>query len=180
VLELMKRKATSLEVKQLVLHEAGYKCANPTCRHVLTLDVHHLINVSDEGPNTAENLLPLCPNCHALHHRGEIPIGSLRSWKMLLITLNEAFDRKAVDVLLALDKLAIFKRVTGDGVIGLASLVAAGLVEIREYYQQQGGGGLFHVFEQMYLVELSDKGKSLVAGWKKGDQSFALGGSEKS
>lgn len=168
-----KRKTIPLDVKLIVLHEAGYKCGNPVCRHVLTLDIHHLTYVSKGGPDTAENLLPLCPNCHALHHRGEIPEVSVRAWKMLLLALNEAFDRKSVDVLLALDKQGLIKRLTGDGVISLASLVAAGVVSVREYWHEIGGG-MVSQHEQMYLAELSEKGRLLVEGWKKGDQAAAV------
>ena len=169
------RKTIQLDVKLVVLHEAGYKCGNPVCRHVLTLDIHHLTYVSKGGPDTAENLLPLCPNCHALHHRGEIPEASVRAWKMLLLALNEAFDRRSVDVLLALDRQGPIKRLTGDGVISLAPLVAGGVVSVREYYHEIGGG-MISQHEQMYLAELSDKGKLLVEGWKKGDQAAAVTG----
>jgi len=74
------------------LHESGYKCGNPACHSVVTLDIHHLEQVSAGGGDTAENLLPLCPNCHALHHRGVIPADSIRAWKLLLLTINEAYD----------------------------------------------------------------------------------------
>jgi hypothetical protein len=167
------RKAIPVDVKFLVLHEAGYKCGNPTCRHVLTLDIHHMVRVADKGPDTAENLLALCPNCHSLHHRGEIPTASIRAWKMLVLALNEAFDTRSVDVLLALDKLGVVKRLTGDGIVTLAPLVAAGLVNVREYPEGRSGGK-FATYDLMYLAELSEKGRLLVEGWKKGDQEAAL------
>lgn len=166
-----RRKAIPLNVKLTVLHEAGYKCSNPVCRHVLTLDIHHLIYVSVGGPDKPENLLPLCPNCHALYHTGAIPDASVRSWKLLLLALNEAFDRRSVDVLLALDTLGPIKRLTGDGVIGLAPLVAAGMVNIRDHWHETGSGSGYQDSEPMYLAELSEKGKLLVDGWKKGDQA---------
>ena len=169
-----KRKALPLDVRLLVLHEAGYKCGNPVCRHILTLDIHHLVYLADGGPDTADNLLALCPNCHALHHKGEIPASSIRAWKMLLLALNEAFDRKSVDVLLALDNLGPIKRLTGDGVVSLAPLVAAGLVNVRDY-PHFIVGGMNQQSQFMYLAELSDKGKLLVEGWKNGDQATAVG-----
>ncbi|MBW1992993.1 MAG: HNH endonuclease [Deltaproteobacteria bacterium] len=101
----MTRKSIPGNTRRQVLHEAGYKCGNPVCRTILTLDFHHLIPVSREGSNRLENLLPLCPNCHALHHKGEIPIESIRSWKMLLLALNEAFDRRSIDLLLAIESI---------------------------------------------------------------------------
>ena len=162
----MARKALPVDVKRLVLHEAGYKCGNPICRTVLTLDIHHLVPVADRGLDKSENLLALCPNCHALHHRGEIPVESLRAWKMLLLALNEALDRKSMDLLLTLDIVGM-TFVSGEGVLDCASLIAAGLVERRTY---PIAGTL-----PKYSVSLTDKGRTLVAGWKAGDQGAALG-----
>jgi 5-methylcytosine-specific restriction endonuclease McrA len=99
---IAKRKRIPIEVKQLVLHEGGYKCANPSCRTILTLDIHHLVPVSEGGPNTPENLLALCPNCHSLYHNETIPAQSIKAWKMILLSLNEAFDKRSVDSPVAL------------------------------------------------------------------------------
>ena len=34
------------------------------------LEVHHLHRLSDGGPDTPENVMALCPNCHRRRHRG--------------------------------------------------------------------------------------------------------------
>lgn len=164
-----KRTAIPASTQRLVLHESGYKCANPVCRNILTLDIHHLVYVSEGGGNEPENLLPLCGHCHDLHHRGHIPADSLRSWKVLLLGLNEAFDRKTVDILLALDKQKIFWRLSGDALVSLAPLIAAGLAEIREYYVGQPGN-----YSEMYRADLSSKGHQFVDAWKAGDQKKAV------
>src|SRR5205085_2638224 len=122
------RKAVPVATHRLVLHEAGYRCANPVCRTILTLEVHHLEYVTTGGSNEAENLLPLCPNCHALHHQGNIPIESLRSWKALLLSLNQALDARAVDILLALDLVKDGVFISGDGLLDCAGLVASQMV----------------------------------------------------
>jgi hypothetical protein len=54
------RRRIPLEIRSAVLHEAGYMCANPRCRTIITLEIHHMIPVSESGTDTAENLLPLC------------------------------------------------------------------------------------------------------------------------
>jgi hypothetical protein len=169
-----RRKAIPLDIKQQVLHEAGYRCGNPVCRHVITLDIHHLEFVSEGGPNSAENLLPLCPNCHGLHHSGEIPVTSLRAWKMLLLTLNEAFDKKSLDILLALDKLGKINRITGDGVIDLAPLVASGFVEVKDSQNIIQSASRGQQYEVVYCAELTPEGKLLVDSWKEGDQETAV------
>ncbi len=168
---MTKRKAIPTDVRQLVLHEAGYKCANPACRHVITLDVHHMEYVSEEGSNDPSNLLPLCPNCHALHHAGHIPTISIRAWKMLLLALNEALDRNAVDILLLLDKLGEVKRLSGEGVLAFASLVAGDMVVVHEYTETSGR---FSGVTNMCRASLSDKGKLFVEAWKSGDQAKAI------
>jgi hypothetical protein len=161
------RKALPLEVRNLVLHEAGYKCANPACRGILTLDIHHLDYVSSGGADSADNLLALCPNCHVLHHKGHIPIESIRAWKMLLLSLNEGFDRRSIDMLLALHKI-VSLNVSGEGVLACSSLIASGLV--RQFINTSSlfDGNI------SYSLKLTNKGQLLVEAWKQGNQAAAL------
>ena len=174
-----------LQIKQQVLHEAGYKCGNPTCRSILTLDIHHLDYVSEGGDNSPSNLLALCPNCHSLHHKGHIPLESLRTWKILLLSLNEAFDKRSINILLALDKVDSII-VSGDGLLDCASLIASGIVKVEWRGGSGGlfGGGLFSsdkknpikdtIEDGQYWIELSEKGHLLVSAWKQGDQKGAV------
>jgi hypothetical protein len=82
-------------IKELVLTEAGYRCAVPTCRSILTIDLHHIVEVSKGGGDTPENLLPLCPTCHALYHRGTITRSSIQKWKQDLLSVSsQDFKRK--------------------------------------------------------------------------------------
>jgi len=166
------RQAVPIETKRLVLHESGYKCANPVCRTILTIEIHHIEYVSENGSNEPENLLPLCPNCHSLHHQGTIPVESLRSWKMLLLSLNEAFDRRAVDLLLALDKSKDSILVSGDGLLNCAALLASDMVRANAMYHELGESAIGAVYE----LKLTNKGKSFVHAWKRGDQRAAVTG----
>lgn len=162
-----KRKSLFLDTRTLVLHESGYKCANPACRTILTLDVHHLDPVSDDGSNSPENLIALCPNCHSLHHKGHIPKTSLRAWKMILLSLNEGFDRKSIDILLALAKLNMIY-LSGDGVIECASLIASNLISSHG----QVNNKLQNV---TYILRLTKKGNLFISEWKQGNQNNAIG-----
>ena len=132
---------------------------------VLTLDIHHLVYVSENGSNDPSNLLPLCPNCHALHHRGEIPRESVRAWKMILLALNDAFDKGQVDLLLMLDKVKALW-ISADSVANFAGLLAAGMVRLFE--------GNYNVPITHYHVALSEKGQTFVSGWKNGKQEAAI------
>jgi hypothetical protein len=145
-----KRKPIPADIKALVLHEAGYRCANPTCRTILTIEIHHLDQVSAGGTNTPENLPALCPNCHSLHHAGTISLSSLRAWKFLLLALNEAFDRKLVDLILMLNRVNEV-HVSRDGVLQCSAGIASGLIglETRQHSDD-------------YWVSLTEKGRGFV------------------
>ena len=177
----MKRQALPTSHRTLALHESGYKCANPACRMVVTLDVHHIEHLADGGGSDPHNLLVLCPNCHSLHHRGHIPAESLRAWKVLLLALNEGFDRRSVDTLLALDVLGGVM-LWGDGLLACSSLVASGLVHVeaqRELVETVGFWDPQKVARvAKYWVELSSKGHAFVGAWKRGDQAAAVNASE--
>jgi len=120
--------------------------------------------VSDGGGDSPENLLPLCPNCHALHHQGHIPRESLRTWKLLLLALNEGFDRRSVDTLLALDVLDGVM-VWGDALLPCAALIALGFLEVKEQREIVEQESLFFGRETVnrvskYWIELSPRGRA--------------------
>jgi hypothetical protein len=167
--------------RDAVLCEAGYMCGNPRCRHILTLELHHIVWVRDGGGNEPANLLCLCPNCHALHTAGHIPQSAILHWKGALEALNHAFNRESRDLLLflhATDRKSIWY--TGDGLLRFASLISAGLVEIAKIRHGEGArekreGFLGpHTVEQTPplttgMVRLSERGRHLVKAWLAGE-----------
>jgi hypothetical protein len=158
-----KRKPIPLDVKVAVLTEAGYRCAVPTCRGILALNLHHMDRVSDGGGDIAENLLPLCPTCHTLHHNGTIKKESIYTWKSVLVSLTRAFDVTALDQLIFLNKRGVTKlRVSGDGVLSFARLIAAGLAT----FECKGQNGPLLI----YSVNLTTSGKQLVSAWSSGNR----------
>jgi hypothetical protein len=60
----MLRKKISKALERELYAEAGWRCAVPTCRESCSLEMAHIIPVSDGGMNTFENLLVLCANHH--------------------------------------------------------------------------------------------------------------------
>ena len=128
-----------------------------------------LVPVANNGSDTPDNLLPLCGYCHDMHHAGQFPEASLRAWKMLLVALNEAFDRASLDTLLALGKLTRVDGVTADGVLRLGSLIASGLVAANYRYVGQDGS-----ITEDFTVELTPKGKLFLEAWQHGDRGAAL------
>ena len=148
-----------------VYTEAGYRCAVPTCRGILALDLHHIEPVRSDGPNNADNLLPLCPTCHALFERGNISAESIVAWKAYLRSLSRAYDHNTLDLLWFLKKVPNFS-CSADGLVSFARLIGAGLAELK--LSQQG-------FNAMVGLSLSSKGDQLLKAWIHGDKSF-LGG----
>jgi hypothetical protein len=173
-----KRKTIKPHVRQLVLLEAGYRCANPSCRQILTLELHHMCWVKDGGDNSPENLLALCRNCHGLHTIGNIPNDAIAAWKGLLVALNDP-HRPSADLLLVIHaedkrvreatdskKIPPKFRFTGDSLGSLAGLLTSGLVEIsRRYIGASLMGGAHPSFE----VGLTAKGLLLIEAWIAGN-----------
>jgi hypothetical protein len=90
-----------------VLTEAGFMCASPRCRHMLTLEIHHIEEVKAGGGNEPHNLLALCPNCHSGFTRGKIPRSAIEAWKQMLLVVNHGLDRDSLDLLLFLHRLEV-------------------------------------------------------------------------
>jgi hypothetical protein len=171
-----KRKTIAPTIRQLILLEAGYKCANPSCRHILTLELHHIVWVKEGGGNDPTNLIALCPNCHSLHTNDHIPADAIWAWKSFLVSLNNP-NRASADLLLILyqEEQRISKgddssqpppfRFTGDGLAMLSGLRVSGLVEISRRFSGASffGGGM-----PSFDVKLTDAGKRLVEAWRNG------------
>ena len=166
-----KRKNIPKSVRLEVLHESGYMCANPICRQILTREIHHIEWVKDGGDNDASNLLPLCPNCHSLVTKGEIPEESVRQWKGLAIALNDAFGRKGIDLLLFLHSQrdsGVPMVFSGDGVLQFAQLITANLVKIGSSSYTRGAPGL--TAASSHQLALTSRGEHLVEAWSASDQ----------
>jgi hypothetical protein len=159
------RKSLGLATKTEVLTEAGYRCAVPTCRNILALDMHHLYQVSEGGGDAPANLIALCPTCHALYHRGTISKSAIYAYKAMLVAISRAFDLDAVDRLLFLHPLEKDNLVvSGDGLLHFGRLIAAGLVSFT-----QKANNNFQLVT--YAVNISDKGKLLIDAWRQGDRA---------
>lgn len=160
-----KRTAIPANVKLEVLTEAGYRCAVPTCRTILALDMHHIIEVKENGTNTSSNLIALCSNCHALYTRGMIPPEAINVWKTILVALNQAFDRESISNLLFLKVIATEPLpITGDGVLKFSHLIASGLAEFKPYTP-------VNLYPRtLFEVSLTSKGSRIIDAWFSGDR----------
>lgn len=89
---MSERKSIPPKLRDKVLREAGYRCANPPCRTTLAIHLHHIVEVKEGGGDSIENLLALCPTCHSLFHAKIISRESIHEWKHRLTTLNKLED----------------------------------------------------------------------------------------
>ncbi|MDD4239586.1 MAG: HNH endonuclease signature motif containing protein [Desulfotomaculaceae bacterium] len=168
--------------RRAVLLEAGYSCSNPTC-HVPLLHAHHIDYVQNGGGNGEDNLIALCPNCHAMVHNKTIPVYAVRTWKTMLIAANHAWTKETLNNLLFLDTdLAESLYLTGDGVVRFSDLIVSGLAE-AEHVSWVGDASCVFTVElscptafpasemtkSAYKMKLTARGKALVQAWKKGD-----------
>ncbi len=165
------RKSIPVDVRTIVLTQAGFRCAVPTCRTILALDLHHIVELSQGGRDSPDNLVALCPTCHALHHRGSIPIESIRAWKLILFSMNEVLGKRVIDDLLLLelqpsDNLIDF---SGDALIHFGPLVAARLIEYGTTRTTTSKGTEF----ESYWLDLTTKGRSFLQAYRSGDLASA-------
>jgi hypothetical protein len=157
------RRALPEAVKRAVLMEAGYRCAVPTCRTILALDLHHIEELQDGGGDELSNLIALCPTCHALYTRRTISRDAIHSWKGILVALNHAFDKESISNLLFLKAVGPNgPLVSGDGVLQFSHLIAAGLAT---FSVARENGPLI-----LYRATLTPKGAQIVEAWFSGDR----------
>lgn len=164
--------------KREVLIEAGYRCAVPTCRTLLILDIHHIIEVSENGGNDLSNLIALCPTCHDLYHRKHISREAISAWKVMLAGLSQAYDKNVIDNLLFLssedsapEEMGFI--CTGDGITQFTALFASGLASYN-YTKAGSTGNMGSPSYINYKIQLTEKGKNLVQAWKNGDREAIL------
>lgn len=159
------RKKLSPRLVTQVLTEAGYRCAVPTCRGILAIDMHHIWEVAVGGGDTPQNLIALCPTCHALYHRGTISQDSIYVYKSMLVALSHAFDVETVDRLLFLSMCPEdYLILSGDGLLHFSRIISAGLATVA-----MKANNAWQIVT--YAVNISPQGKMLVEAWRAGDRT---------
>lgn len=101
----MSRQKIPANLKRKVLIEAGHRCAVPTCRSVVGVDIHHIVPWSRCKEHKYPNLIALCPNCHRMAEKGDIDKKSLYLYKNNLRFLYDKFTTFEVDLLYELVEL---------------------------------------------------------------------------
>ncbi len=68
------------DAKDKLMNAVWYRCENPHCNRTEFLDVHHIVAEIIGGTNRLDNLIVLCPQCHAAADSHEITEEELQSW----------------------------------------------------------------------------------------------------
>jgi hypothetical protein len=146
-----------------MLIEAGYRCAVPTCRTILTIELHHIDPVREDGQNTPDNLIALCSNCHTMLEKGIIAREAINVYKTMLVALSQAFDKESISNLLFLKVIATDPLpISGDGVLKFSHLIASGLVEFKPHTP-------VNVYPRtLFEVSVTPKGNRIIDAWYSG------------
>lgn len=80
------------QIRRDVLVEAGHRCAIPTCRHV-PVELAHIVPWSDVKNHSFDNLIALCPTCHARYDAPKSPIDrqAMKQYKANLSVINQQY-----------------------------------------------------------------------------------------
>lgn len=74
----MSRVAVPQKIRDFLSVASKHQCS--ICQ-AHTIDVHHIIAVSDGGTNDLENLMVICPNHHREYHQGRFTIDQMRTYR---------------------------------------------------------------------------------------------------
>lgn len=78
-------------IRDKAIKKYGQKCE--LCRYKLSLDIHHITPKSRGGTNEIDNLMVICPNCHALITRRFLHLNSrkdiIKMRNKIAILLND-------------------------------------------------------------------------------------------
>ena len=163
----MNRPAIPTEIKRRILIESGYRCAIPTCRFPVTENAH-IISWAKTSDHSYENLITLCPNCHALYDSGKISKEAIIAYKKKLMFLNEVYSRFELDVL---DYLKTNRKVLLPNEILVKRLIEESLIKIDEVHMSQEYDDAKEMVGYFTAI-LTDKGNSLIEAWSKVDNSL--------
>lgn len=85
-----KRPPIPAALERVLLLECGHRCAIPTCRQH-PVELAHVVPWARVKEHKFENLIALCPTCHARYDNGEIDRISMRIYKLNLSLLHSRY-----------------------------------------------------------------------------------------
>ncbi|WP_425302693.1 HNH endonuclease signature motif containing protein [Nocardia wallacei] len=117
-----------------MLVEAGHRCAIPTCRQH-PVEVDHIVDWAKVRRHDFDNLIALCPTCHARKTKGDIDIQSMKQYKANLGVLTSRYGDLELRLLRSLAEWVpgIPRPMVSDGMVWMvADLRRDGVIELRQ------------------------------------------------
>jgi hypothetical protein len=157
-----KRPPIPAALERVLLLECGHRCAIPTCRQH-PVELAHIVPWAQVKEHKFENLIALCPTCHARYDNGEIDRMSMRTYKLNLFLVHSRYG----DLEQRLIRKFVKDRTTeefwwfAEMEILLTYLLDDGLLQDTGKTRQQGG-----LVQKLY--KLTKGGQTYVAQWPTG------------
>lgn len=162
----MSRPAIPRPLEREVLLEAGHRCAIPTCRQT-PVEIAHITPWEQVKEHAFENLIALCPTCHARYDRKEIDRQSMYRYKANLAILNGRYGDLEKRVLQYFaDKPNENEIVLFGGLeVLLSYLMKDGLIKDTGKTGGVGFGGDYGTIWTEKPYELTDNGRAFIKKW---------------
>jgi hypothetical protein len=162
----MDRPAIPRPLEREVLIESGHRCAVTTCRQSPVV-IAHIIPWKIVKEHTFENLIALCPTCHARYDKGDIDRQSMIRYKANLAIIQNRYgdwERRVLSYFADNpDKREIHFPI--GFTIFLSYLIKDGLLE----QGPQVGPNVSGTFPRSDSYWLTDKGVQFVSKWLVGE-----------
>lgn len=153
-------------MQRALKEEAGYRCAIPTCGQTAALQLAHIDAWSKVQEHTFDNIIVLCAICHSRFDSGEIPVASIRQYKLNLSLLTHRYNQMEYRA------LTFFASNDDEDVLvtALDNFVFSGLIE-DGHLESRMGGGMVHIqtiagreyeIPGYWIYTLTDSGVDLV------------------
>lgn len=89
----MSRPHVPAALERRLKEEAGYRCAIPTCRNMVGIEMAHIVPRSIVKEDKFENMILLCATCHVAYDREKrIPRKSMEFFKANLAVVNGRYS----------------------------------------------------------------------------------------
>ncbi len=162
------RSAIPAKLKREVLMEAGYRCAIPTCRSTPT-ELAHIKPWTEVKKHAFDNLIALCPTCHARFDSGQIDRLAMLQYKANLGLLNSRYgdtERRLLDYF-ALHSNTNEVQLPGGMQVLLMFLIQDGFLDYGETFRSRGTTDGFLEFDipVLQVYQLTKTGRDFVKRW---------------
>jgi HNH endonuclease len=150
-----------------ILVEAGHRCAIPTCRQT-PVEIAHIISYEQVREHTFDNLIALCPTCHARYDRGEIDRKAMTQYKTNLSVLNGRYgdlEKRVLRVFAEKPEQTQIYILRGLGIL-LMNLLKDGLLRSEDGREEFLGDE----FGQPAPYELTPKGREFIRKWLSAEE----------